>query len=250
MVKPSAFNGPRHRNIVEWLFLKCLFFSYHQPHIFKPRPIQARRHAHGEAPSIGKTRMWFRPYNIGELLYWMIYKDLSYLLRQPPFFFKPRSVTKKPRVLRARKRPMLWCRRPRFLKPSGNILQPGILLPRVRIPDEKDNIEFRLQIWNLDPAYPNHYAFPKPRAPVLGDLGQHPYIVLIRTTRQQLERDCKCPVARSSVLPKSKVEVRCSCDGWFNRPDGADYLGENEKKRPFRLKDEVRVQKRKREESP
>ena len=180
------------------------------------------------------------------------YKDLCYLSRQPFIFKQPpiKARRRKPRVLLARKRPMLWCRRTRFLKPSGNILQPGILLPRVRIPDEKDNIEFRLQIWNLDPAYPDHCAFPKPRAPVLGDLGQHPYTVLIRTTRQQLERDCKCPVARSYVLPSSKVEVRCSCDGWFNRPDGADYLGENEKRHPFRLKDEVRVQKRKREESP
>jgi hypothetical protein len=234
MVKSWTYNGPRHRNIVEWLVLKCLLFLYRQPPIFKPRPKQARRHPHGQALGIHKPRVLLRRYNIAQ---WLASRYLHFLYRQPPFD-KARSIQTrrhKPRVLLPRKRPMLWCRRPQFLKPSGNILQPGILLSRVRIPHETD-----VNAWKLDHTRNvEHPEFPNNR--------KRPYTVFVSTHNAKFRKGCMCPWAGTGFTDvlfsntTKKGLVMCSCPGAEHRQDGATYHGEFEDPRPFLRIDDLSV---------
>jgi hypothetical protein len=158
------------------------------------------------------------------------YKDLCYLSRQPFIFKQPpiKARRRKPRVLHARKRRMLWDRRPRFLKPSGNILEPRILLPLVRIPDESDYTEPQLSRlrWPHDPEFP-----------------QGTYTLLIMNLQQVSDAGCMCPqIAFSSRT--GDLLVRCRCLGPVRRiiigADVADYPGEYDDNHRLYLEDEVR----------
>lgn len=155
------------------------------------------------------------------------YKDLCYLSRQPFIFKQPpiKARRRKPRVLLARKRPMLWLRRRRFLKPSGNILQPGILLPRVTIPDESDytELQFSRLRWPHDPEFP-----------------QGTYTLLLMNLQQASDAGCMCPQIDFSSRTGDAL-ARCYCS---ERPPGAgvaDYPGEYDDEDRLYLEDEVRL---------
>ena len=154
------------------------------------------------------------------------YKDLCYLSRQPFIFKQPpiKARRRKPRVLLAHKRPMLWLRRRRFLKPSGNILQPGILLPRVRIPDESDYTEPQLY---------------RRRCPHNPEFPTGTYTLLLMNLQQMSDAGCMCPQLAFSSRTGDAL-VGCDCTETPSGADVADYPGEYDEDQ-LDLKDEVRL---------